>query len=71
MTLAQRLAEAETAYHQLVTGGQPRVLVDQGGESITYTAASADRLSAYIEDLKRQIAGKESVKTTRFKTTKG
>ncbi len=55
MTLAEKLADAERALHELVTGTSPRVVVDQNGERIEYTAASAPRLRAYIDDLKRQL----------------
>lgn len=55
MTLAEKLAEAEAAYHSLVTGTQPKVVVDQNGERVEYTAASATRLYLYIQQLKREI----------------
>ena len=56
-TLAARLVEAESAYHQLVIGGQPVEIRDSSGESIRYTMANASRLKAYIAELKSQIAG--------------
>jgi hypothetical protein len=56
-TLAERLVEAENAYHQLVIGGQPVEIRDSSGESIRYTMANGSRLRAYIEELKREIAG--------------
>ena len=55
--LAQRLAEAELAYHQLMTGDKPVELRDSNGESIRYTIADKRKLKDYIEDLKAQIAG--------------
>lgn len=57
LTAAQRLVEAEDAYHQLVTGTSARVFVDQNGERIEYTAANRGALQAYIQQLKIEIAG--------------
>lgn len=57
LTAAQRLVEAEDALHQLLTGTSARVVVDQNGERIEYTAANAGKLRAYIEELKAEIAG--------------
>jgi len=53
--LRQRLADAETAYHQLVLGAKASVIVDSNGERIEFQAANASRLMAYIQDLKRQL----------------
>lgn len=54
--LQTRLAAAELAYHNLCIGGQARVIVDQNGERVEFTAANSSRLAAYIADLKRQLA---------------
>ena len=56
LTTAEKLVEAETALHELLTGTSARVVVDQNGERIEYTAASAPRLRAYIDELKRSLA---------------
>lgn len=56
-TLAEKLADAETAYHALMTGRQVRVFVDQNGERVEYSAVTAAKLAQYITDLKRQISG--------------
>ncbi|MGH9928614.1 MAG: gpW family head-tail joining protein [Pyrinomonadaceae bacterium] len=53
--LEQRLAAAETAYHNLTIGVQGKVFVDANGERIETTPANAGRLAAYINDLKRQL----------------
>lgn len=58
MTAAQRLVEAEDALHQLLTGTSARVVVDQNGERIEYTAANTGKLRAYIQELQQEIAGK-------------
>lgn len=55
MTLEEMLALAEQAYHDLVTGKMARVFVDQNGERVEYTPASAIRLQQYISSLKIQL----------------
>lgn len=57
LTLAQRLAEAEAAYHSLMTGRAVVSVTDQSGEQISYSRASASSLKAYIADLKTQLSG--------------
>lgn len=57
LTAAQRLVEAEDALHQLLTGTSARVVVDQNGERIEYTAANSGKLRQYIQELKQEIAG--------------
>lgn len=54
-TIAERLAHAESEYHNLITGNKPMVVVDQNGERVEYTPANAGRLAMYIADLKRQL----------------
>jgi len=53
--LAGRLAEAEQSLHELMIGQQARVFVDQNGERVEYSMASADRLRAYIASLKQLL----------------
>lgn len=53
--LKVRLAEAELAYHQLALGGQARVIVDQNGERVEFTAGNKGTLAQYIVTLKAQI----------------
>lgn len=55
MTTSEKLAEAEAAYHALVTGTQPKVVVDQNGERVEYTPANATRLYLYIQQLKKEL----------------
>ena len=50
-----RLAEAETAYHTLVTGGGAKVFVDQNGERIEYQAGSIRGLTSYIAFLRNAL----------------
>lgn len=54
-TLQARLAEAETAYHQLLIGKQS-VEVQHGDMRRKYTEADVAALAAYIADLRAQIA---------------
>ena len=54
-SVSERLADAETKYHQLLTGVLPRVVVDQGGDRVEYTATNISRLGRYIESLKSQL----------------
>lgn len=50
------LAQAELALHNLMTGQSPRVIVDQNGERVEYTAINASRLQLYIQTLRSDIA---------------
>lgn len=54
-TLAEQLAEAQAAYHDLQIGKAVRVFVDQNGERLEYTSANRSALLVYINDLKAQI----------------
>ena len=56
LTLQQRLAEAEEAYHKLQIGESAAEVRDSNGESVRYTQANQGRLRAYIAELKAQIA---------------
>lgn len=55
-----RLADAELALHRLMTGQAARVVVDQNTERVEFAVANADRLRAYIWELKMKL-GKVSV----------
>lgn len=57
MTLAEKLVDAEAAYHRLVTGQAASVLVDQNGERIEYSKTNLADLRAYITALKQQLVG--------------
>lgn len=54
-TLTAQLAEAEAAYHSLQIGGSARVVVDQNGERVEFSAANRQGLYAYIMQLKSQL----------------
>lgn len=51
-TYTTRLESAEAALHDLMTGQSARVFVDQNGERVEYAVPNADRLRAYIYELK-------------------
>ena len=59
------LVEAERAYHDLSTGKSMVQARDSNGEEARYTAANASRLWAYIQWLKAQIAGSDTVAARR------
>lgn len=56
LTLQNRLAEAENARHQLLTGTREVTVSLQGFGSTTYTQATAAALDKYIGELRGQIA---------------
>lgn len=62
LILASRLTEAETALHQLATGKMVRVVVDQNGERVEFTATNMDRLRSYIAELQALIAGASAIR---------
>jgi len=50
------LDDARAKYHALMTGQLARVLVDQNGEKVEFTAAKKQDLYAYISMLEAQMA---------------
>ena len=54
-TIPDRLAEAESAYHDLMTGKAVVEVTDQNGEKVTFHRASASKLAQYIQSLKMQM----------------
>lgn len=55
--LKVKIADAENEYHQLSLGLKPRVIVDQNGERVEFTATNRQSLYAYIQSLKAQLPG--------------
>lgn len=53
--LAAQLKDAEAAYHRLMTGTSARVVVDQNGERVEFTATNRQQLYAYIQGLKSKL----------------
>lgn len=55
-TLAQRLQEAEEAYHALTTGRAVAEVRDADGSTIRYSKTEAPLLNTYILSLRAEIA---------------
>ena len=55
-TAAERLVEAEAAYHALLTGKAAVEIADSNGDRVRYTSANRRDLKSYIDDLKAEIA---------------
>lgn len=53
--LTTMLAEARAAYHELMMGNKPRVVVDQNGERVEFVAANSQKLYAYIQSIQGQL----------------
>lgn len=70
-TLAEQLVEAEAALHRLLTGSLAAEVTDSNGERVRFGPADHKSLSAYVADLRRQIAGRTVPKTIIFTTSKG
>lgn len=51
----KQLEEARTAYHNLATGTSARVVVDQNGERVEFSAANRAGLYAYIKRLESEL----------------
>jgi len=50
------IADAEKQYHMLQIGRMARVVVDQNGERVEFTAANRAGLHGYITSLKAEYA---------------
>lgn len=53
--LVELLTDARAAYHDLITGKAPRVVVDQNGEKVEFVAANSQKLYLYIQRLESQV----------------
>lgn len=53
--IVEQLTDARAAYHDLMTGKAPRVVLDQNGEKIEFVAANSAKLYIYIQSLERQL----------------
>lgn len=53
--LVENLTDARAAYHDLVTGKAPRVVVDQNGEKIEFAPANSQKLYRYIQQLETMV----------------
>jgi len=52
----EQLTDARASYHDLLTGKSPRVVVDQNGERVEFTAANSQKLYLYIQQLERELS---------------
>lgn len=50
------IADAERQYHMLQIGRSARVVVDQNGERVEFTAANRAALHGYINALRAELA---------------
>ncbi len=57
-TVAERLAEAEAALHDLELGQREVEVRDADGRSITFNQVTAEQLRGYVAQLKREAGGK-------------
>lgn len=53
--LQDKLTDATSQYHSLVTGTAARVVVDQNGQRVEFTSANRTNLLSYISMLQGQI----------------
>ena len=60
----QQLADAREKYHLLLTGQSARVLVDQNGERIEFSATNKAALADYIQQLEMET-GKTNLASRR------
>lgn len=49
------LVDAQQALHNISTGQQAKVYVDQNGERVEYQMANVDKLRTYIAELKSAL----------------
>ena len=57
MATTEQLNQAESAYHDLMTGKSPKVVVDQNGERVEFVPANASKLLAYIQQMRIELTG--------------
>lgn len=50
----EKIASAKAAYHDLMTGRSPRVVVDQHGERVEYSPVNVAKLQLYIRQLEAE-----------------
>lgn len=64
-TNAERLAEAESARHDLLTGKKIARVTTADGESVDYAPADAGKLDAYIAQLQALVASESNKRRAR------
>lgn len=58
--IEDQLRQARSAYHALMTGTMPRVVVDQNGERVEFVAANRQALYSHIQKLEAQLGSYDS-----------
>lgn len=53
--IRERLARAREQYDKLMTGRAARVIVDQNGERVEFSAIKSGDLASYIRDLEAKL----------------
>jgi hypothetical protein len=56
VTLQNRIDQAETALHALLTGAREQEIVGADGERVSYTAVTMPQLQAYLAYLRAKQA---------------
>lgn len=54
-SIEEKLAEAQAAYHTLLLGQVPRVIVEVDGSRVEFTSANRANLAAYIVQLQMAL----------------
>lgn len=58
--ITSQLNDAQTAYHNLITGQNVAQVRDQNGETITYSVTKIPELAAYIAGLQAMLGQQTS-----------
>jgi hypothetical protein len=53
--IRKQLQDAQDAYHNLMLGKAPKVIVDQNGERVEYNTANSAKLQQYIQQLESKL----------------
>lgn len=59
LTTQQKLDEARQAYHEIMTGQSVSRVIDQNGESVSFSKVNASALLSYIKQLEAELASPE------------
>lgn len=57
LTTLQKLEEARQAYHEIMVGQNVSRVIDQNGESVSYSKINVNALLSYIRTLELELAG--------------
>ena len=65
MATIDELAEARSAYHELLMGKAARVVIDSNGEKVEFVAANSQKLYLYIQQLEALVGSGVTTPVTR------